>query len=135
MVQRFSVFSGGWVGFKELMVSKKENESKGVTSFYFVQTDGSKIPDNFRPGQFLAIKIPKSAFGGKYEHDFCRNYSLSCSPGQGYLRCSIGKNIDENAEDESPYYGVVSNYMHDHVNEGDKVLVSTFNFSIFMLHQ
>ena len=117
------------------MVSKKEKESKGVTSFYFVHTDGSKIPDNFRPGQFLAIKIPKSAFGGKYDHDFCRNYSLSCSPGQGYLRCSIGKTIDENVEDESPYYGVVSNYMHDYVNEGDKVLVRTFNFSIFMLYQ
>ena len=104
-------------------MSKKEPESKDVTSFYFVHSDGTKIPDNFQPGHYLAIKIPKSAFGEKYDHDCIRNYSLSCSPGQGYLRCSIGRSIDDKVEDDSPYYGAVSNYMHDHVNEGDKVLV------------
>ena len=118
---------GGWVGFKELLVSKKEKESEDVTSFYFVHTDGSKIPDNFQPGHYLAIKIPKSAFGGKYDHDFLRNYSLSCPPGQGFLRCSIGRNIDENSEEESAYHGVVSNYMHDNVNEGDTVLVRSWS--------
>ena len=113
---------GGWNGFKELLVSKKEKESEGVTSFYFVHADGSQIPDNFQPGHYLAVKIPKEAFEGKFDHDFLRNYSLSCSPGQGYLRCSIGRTIDDHA-DEAPYHGIVSNYMLDHVNEGDKVLV------------
>ena len=84
------MFLGGWVGFKELMVSKREEESKGITSFYFVHTDGSRIPDNFRPGQFLAIKIPKSAFGGKYDHDF---------------DWSQAKDIDSDTMKESSHFG------------------------------
>ena len=114
---------GGWNGFKELIVTKKEKESKNVASFYFGHVDGSKMPDNFKPGQYLAISIPKAAFNGIYEHDNTRNYSLSCAPGKGYLRCSIGRSV----EDEEPHYhGVVSNHMHDHVNEGDKILVRKY---------
>ena len=115
-------FKGGWVGFKELMVTKKEKESKNVTSFYFGHTDGTKIPDNFKPGQYIAIKVPSSAFGAEYDHDMCRNYSVSCAPGQGYLRCSIGRSIDQSDPDEI-YHGIVSNYMHDQISQGDKVLV------------
>ena len=104
------------------MVTKKEKESKNVTSFYFGHTDGTKIPDNFKPGQYIAIKVPSSAFGGEYDHDMCRNYSVSCAPGQGYLRCSIGRSIDQSDPDEI-YHGIVSNYMHDQISQGDKVLV------------
>ena len=103
-------------------MTKKEKESKNVTSFYFGHTDGTKIPDNFKPGQYIAIKVPSSAFGGEYDHDMCRNYSVSCAPGQGYLRCSIGRSIDQSDPDEI-YHGIVSNYMHDQISQGDKVLV------------
>ena len=103
-------------------MTKKEKESKNVTSFYFGQPDGSKMPDDFKPGQYLAIKIPQTALGGKFDHDVIRNYSLSCAPGQGYLRCSIGRSVDEHASD-APYYGTASSFMHDEINEGDKVLV------------
>ena len=104
------------------MVTKKEKESKNVTSFYFGHTDGTKIPDNFKPGQYIAIKVPSSAFGGQYDHDMCRNYSVSCAPGQGYLRCSIGRSIDQSDPDKI-YHGIVSNHMHDQINQGDKVMV------------
>ena len=77
------------------------------------------MPDNFKAGQYLALRIPKSAFNGKYDHDCTRNYSVSCAPGKGYLRCSIGRNIDDD------YHGIVSGYMHDHVKEGHNVLVRT----------
>ena len=103
-------------------MTKKEKESKNVTSFYLGHTDGTKIPDNFKPGQYIAIKVPSSAFGGEYDHDMCRNYSVSCAPGQGYLRCSIGRSIDQSDPDEI-YHGIVSNYMHDQISQGDKVLV------------
>ena len=108
-------------------MTKKEKESKNVTSFYFGHVDGSKIPDNFKPGHYLGLKIPRAALSGKYEYDMIRNYSLSCAPGLGYLRCSIGRSIDEH-DPESPYYGTVSTYMHDNINEGDKVLVSIYPF-------
>ena len=97
-------------------------ESNEVASFYFGHIDGSKMPDNFQPGQYLGLKIPKDVLGKEYEHDMVRNYSVSCAPGQGYLRSSIGRNISH-ADAESTYHGTVSNYMHDNVHEGDKVLV------------
>ena len=103
-------------------MTKKEKESKNVTSFYFGHTDGTKIPDNFKPGQYIAIKVPSSAFGGEYDHDMCRNYSVSCSPGKGYLRCSIGRSIDKSDPDKI-HHGIVSNYMHDQISQGEKVLV------------
>ena len=119
-----------------MLVSKKIKESKNVTSFYFEHIDGRPIPDNFQPGQYLAIKIPRDHHRDGYEFDRLRNYSLSCAPGQGYLRCSIGRNITPlNGPESKPYYGTVSNYMHDHVNEGDTVLVSTFLFqNILLIH-
>ena len=106
-------------------MTKTQKESKNVTSFYFGHIDGSKIPDNFKPGHYLALKIPKASLVGKFDYDMIRNYSLSCAPGQGYLRCSIGRSIDEHDSGihDSPYYGTVSNYMHDNIKEVDKVLV------------
>ena len=101
---------------------KKEKESKNVTSFYFGHVDGSKVSDNWQAGQYLGLKIPKEAFGDEFDHDVTRNYSVSCAPGQGYLRCSIGRSISQE-DPELTYYGTVSNFMHDKVNEGDKVLV------------
>ena len=103
-------------------MTKKEKESENVISFYFGHTDGTKIPDNFKPGQYIAIKVPSSAFGGDYDHDMCRNYSVSCAPGQGYLRCSIGRSIDK-SDPNKIHHGIVSNYMHDQISQGEKVLV------------
>ena len=101
-----------------MVVFKKEKESTDVISFYFRHVDGSKLADDFQPGQYLSLRIPKEAIGDGAEYDMTRNYSLSCAPGLGYYRCSIKR---DNTSDQTN--GIVSNFMHDHVNVNDKVLV------------
>ena len=88
-----------------------------VTSFYFKNIDGSKLADDFKPGQYLSIRINKEMFGGKIEYDMTRNYSMSCAPGLGYYRCSIKR---ENSGDLT---GMVSNFMHDRIEVNDKIWV------------
>ncbi len=42
---------GGWKGFKQFHVIKKERESSVITSFYLSPKDGSPLP-SFKPGQY-----------------------------------------------------------------------------------
>jgi len=97
---------GGWRGFKELKVVKKEAESKEVISFTLQRKDGVKCPD-FAPGQYLTVKVK-----GDAEYDHMRNYSLSCAPGVGMLRISVKRD------------GTVSKRLHDDVRVGDDVLAA-----------
>lgn len=83
--------------------------------------DDKKVFDNFLPGQYVGIKIPKERIGQDY--DIVRNFSLSCAPGQGYLRCSIKKSCDANGVGDI-YNGLVSHFMHEQVNIGDHVWLS-----------
>ena len=101
-----------------MVVFRKDKESTDVTSFYFRNIDGSQVPDNFKPGQYLSLGIPKEAMGNDVEYDMTRNYTVSCAPGLGYFRSSIKR---DNSGDQT---GIVSNFMHDNIDVGDKVLVS-----------
>ena len=114
-----------------MVVFKKEQESTDVTSFYFKNIDGSKLADDFKPGQYLSLRIKKEMFGDGVEFDMTRNYSMSCAPGLGHYRCSIKR---DNSGDQT---GMVSNYMHDHVNVNDKILVScdSIGSSFFTLNR
>lgn len=100
---------GGWKGFRDFVVDKKEKESDLITSFYLKPKDGKPIA-TFKPGQYLTIKadIP----GEKYTH--IRHYSLSDAPRKDYYRISVKKESSE----QNPS-GIVSNYLHESVEEGD----------------
>lgn len=106
---------GGWVGFREFKVVKKEKESEVITSFYLKSADGEPIMD-YLPGQYISIKaeIP----GAKYEH--LRQYSLSTAPGKDTYRISVKK---EEAGGDYPD-GVVSTFLHEQVEEGDTVKIT-----------
>ncbi|BDD06759.1 NO-inducible flavohemoprotein [Aureibacter tunicatorum] len=101
---------GGFRGIKEFIVDKKIKESESITSFYLKPYDNKGIPD-FIPGQYIAISL-KIDEG----HLHTRNYSLSDAPNEEYLRISVKK------EGYHPK-GIVSNYLHDHVNVGDKIQI------------
>lgn len=107
-----AVQKGGWSGFRDFVVRKKVKESDVITSFYFESKDGEAIAD-FVPGQYISVRF--SIEGEKYTH--IRQYSLSDAPGKNYYRISVKKESwdDERAD------GVVSTYLHDHVEEGDVV--------------
>ncbi|WP_026591256.1 NO-inducible flavohemoprotein [Bacillus sp. UNC437CL72CviS29] len=100
---------GGWKDFRNFVVVKKEKESDVITSFYFKPEDGGEL-STFLPGQYVTIQL--NIEGETYTHN--RQYSLSDAPGKGYYRISVKREIAAETPD-----GKVSNYLHDHVQEGD----------------
>lgn len=102
--------SGGWRGFRDFRVIKKEKESTFVTSFYLRPEDGQPLP-TYKPGQYLTLQA--DIRGESYTH--MRHYSLSHAPGNDFYRISVKKELGNG---EIPD-GIVSTYLHDHVQEGD----------------
>ncbi|MED0681138.1 NO-inducible flavohemoprotein [Aneurinibacillus thermoaerophilus] len=115
MYQQAERQEGGWAGFRKFIVVKKVKESDVITSFYLKPEDGQAIA-SFLPGQYISMKI--GIPGEKYTH--IRQYSLSDSPGKDYYRISV-KREDESADKPA---GIVSTYLHKHVQEGDVLQIS-----------
>lgn len=105
---------GGWSGFRNFIVDRKVVESEVITSFYLKPEDNNGIAD-FSPGQYISIQLEIA--GEKFTH--IRQYSLSDAPGKDYYRISVKRE----AGTENPD-GLVSNYLHDGVNQGDILKVS-----------
>lgn len=105
--------NGGWRLFKPFKVAKKVAESEEVTSFYFEPEDGTQLPD-FKPGQYITVrvKVPGDEFTS------VRHYTLSEALENNQYRISVKR------EDACEPNGVVSNYLHDQVNEGDTIELS-----------
>lgn len=107
--------AGGWEGYKDFYIEKKIKESEDVTSFYLKPKDGKEMAI-YKPGQYLTLKatIP----GEKYTH--IRHYSISEAPGKDYYRISVKREDDDRSTPE----GIVSNYLHNEIKEGDILLFS-----------
>ncbi|MCA9127131.1 MAG: NO-inducible flavohemoprotein [Planctomycetales bacterium] len=103
---------GGWNGKRDFVVDRKVKESDIVTSFYFKPADGGLLP-SFLPGQYITVHIDHPTTPTSP-----RNYSLSDRPGLGYLRISVKR--EPAALADAPA-GLISNYLHDAINEGDRV--------------
>ena len=100
---------GGWRGTRRFVVQKKIKESELVTSFVLAPVDGAPLID-YQPGQYLSVRVkPNSA-----EYVEIRQYSLSDKFNGSHYRISVKR-------EPLPLAGVVSNYLHDFVNEGDVV--------------
>ncbi|MEL6496593.1 MAG: 2Fe-2S iron-sulfur cluster-binding protein [Cyanobacteria bacterium J06623_7] len=100
-----------WQDWRDFKVIKKQVESKEITSFYLQPADGKSIPD-FKPGQYLTIKLDTDR-----DRPVIRTYSLSDYPeSQDYYRLSIKREGAPKNLDVPP--GVASNFMHDHITEG-----------------
>jgi len=105
--------SGGWRYFKPFVVSNKVKESDLITSFYLKPKDGTPLP-SFLPGQYITVQL--SIEGEAYKHN--RQYSLSHSANEEWYRISVKREADSNPR------GKVSNWLHDHVQVGDELLIS-----------
>jgi nitric oxide dioxygenase len=117
---------GGWREFRNFVVARKEKESSMITSFYLKPEDGKPIA-SFKPGQYLTFKMHLPGV----PHDVMRNYSLSDSPHKDYYRVSIKREPGVKDLEDSPK-GVVSNYFHDHLEEGAVVSVHTPTGNFFL---
>jgi nitric oxide dioxygenase len=107
---RSAAAPGGWRDFKAFRVERKVAESEVITSFYLVPADDALLPA-FEPGQYISIKIqPSKAQPLAFPFTQIRQYSISCAPNGRHYRISVRR-------EAAP--GQVSNYLHDHVKEGD----------------
>jgi nitric oxide dioxygenase len=108
--------AGGWAGYRAFRVESKVKESDVITSFYLVPQDGEAIAD-FESGQYVSVKLEIP--GEKNTH--IRQYSLSDAPGKPYYRISVKR---EDAIVGKPA-GKVSLYLHEHIDQGDVLWLST----------
>ena len=99
---------GGWTGRRPFVVDRKVRESEIVTSFYLKPQDRGPLPA-FKPGQYVTVNIDHPTTPTSP-----RNYSLSDGPDQEHYRISVKR------EPGTPP-GLISNYLHDHVNRGDVI--------------
>ncbi|KGR78327.1 NO-inducible flavohemoprotein [Ureibacillus manganicus] len=105
--------NGGWRLFKLFKVAKKVEENAEITSFYLVPEDGSALP-GFEAGQYITVRA--KAPGEEYIAN--RHYTLSQPSNANEFRISVKR------EDACDPKGVISNYLHNNVNEGDVIEVS-----------
>ncbi|WP_226656750.1 NO-inducible flavohemoprotein [Pseudalkalibacillus hwajinpoensis] len=105
---------GGWEKERVFVVDRKEQESDVITSFYLKPLDDKPIA-SFRAGQYISVKV--SIPGDQFTH--IRQYSLSDVPGKAYYRISVKKEADTSKPD-----GIVSNYLHDHVEVNDELSIT-----------
>ncbi|MGO4568927.1 NO-inducible flavohemoprotein [Rhizobium sp. 2YAF20] len=94
---------GGWVGWRRFRVETKRRESDIITSFVLKPEDGGPVVQH-RPGQYLTFRIVVPDAG---EHR--RNYSISSASNGSHYRISVKREPS----------GLISNYLHDNVSEGD----------------
>ncbi|OLU18886.1 nitric oxide dioxygenase [Pseudomonas sp. PA1(2017)] len=93
---------GGWRGSRDFRVVSKNVESEEITSFLLAPVDGGAVLRQ-QPGQYIGLRM---VIDGQEQR---RNYSLSAQGNGRDYRISVKR------ENE----GKVSNYLHDHVQEGD----------------
>lgn len=101
-----AVAEGGWRGVRRFRVARKQAESTEITSFYLEPQDGGAVIVHL-PGQYLGLR---AVIDGKEQR---RNYSLSANANGRSLRISVKREPG----------GVVSNYLHDQIQEGDTLEV------------
>lgn len=94
---------GGWVGWRRFRVETKRRESDIITSFVLKPDDGGPVVEH-RPGQYLTFRFAVPDAG---EHR--RNYSISSASNGRHYRISVKREPS----------GLISNYLHDNVSEGD----------------
>ena len=116
LYEKQTLETNGWTSWRPFKVGKKTIESAEITSFYLYPTDGGKVPTH-TPGQYLSVRTFLPSLNLKQ----ARQYSISSAPTQEYYRISVkrekGQNIDTN--------GLISNYLHDFVNEGDIIDITS----------
>lgn len=105
--------NGGWRLFKPFKVVKKEQENDLIASFYLTPEDGKALPP-YRPGQYITVKVKAPG----EEYTALRHYTVSQAPNGNVYRITVKREAENHPK------GVVSNYLHDHVQEGDTLEIS-----------
>jgi len=122
-LKKVAVENKHWSGSRKFEIGKKvfENERKTICSFYLYPHDRKPLLP-FSPGQYLCIEFdipdPDSPHETTKEQ---RCYSLSDSPNPEYYRISVRCIPAPLDNPDNLPHGLVSNYLHQDVQEGDLV--------------
>ncbi|MBS9435999.1 NO-inducible flavohemoprotein [Photorhabdus noenieputensis] len=108
---------GGWRGLRPFRINRKEIKSDVICSFEFVPQDGGKVMD-YKPGQYLSIYLADNSFDNRE----IRQYSLTTAPNGSSYRIAIKREPQ----------GIVSNHMHDKMQEGDTVWLAAPRGDFFL---
>ena len=114
---------GSWLGWRSFKIAKKVQESSEITSFYLKPSDDGDLPSH-QAGQYISVRVLVDELGLKQP----RQYTLSDSPQQDYLRISV-KREDEKGDLAG---GWVSNTLHG-LAEGAEIEVSAPTGNFFLL--
>jgi nitric oxide dioxygenase len=121
--ERTAAALGGWVGWREFVVTGKQPESDVITSFVLEPADGGPVV-NFEPGQYIGVNVPVPRLGLRQ----IRQYSLSDAPNGRSYRISVKR--EDGAEPEQK--GYVSTLLHDEVQIGDKIQLAAPHGNFFI---
>ena len=115
--------AGAWDGYREFRVERRvyENADRSICSFHLVSGDAGPLPP-FKPGQYLTFKLATQVVRGYGSGHLVRCYSLSDRPAKDRYRISV-KRVPAPADHPEAPPGVVSNYFHDHLQAGDRLMV------------
>lgn len=105
---------GGWTGWRPFVVKHKIAESSEITSFYLYPADGGAV-ELHQPGQYLSLRV----FLAELNLMQPRQYSISCAPNGQFYRISVKREAGSKHPD-----GMISNHIHDAIQEGDIVELS-----------
>ena len=103
--------AGGWMGYKEFVVARKESASSIATSLYLAPKDGNIVP-TYKAGQYLGVRVSIPDVGTVQ-----RNYTIS-GHSEKEFRISIKKEAGHARPD-----GLVSSFLHS-LPVGSVVLVT-----------
>lgn len=99
----------GWQGFKAFKVIRSQRESSNIRSFYLQPDDGGSLQPHLA-GQYITVRVNTE------NGEQMRNYSLSNLPSSDVYRISVKRETTDNTDAPD---GVVSNFLHEQVTEGD----------------
>lgn len=103
-----------WAGGElRVRVARVVDETHDVRTFLFAAIE--PVAFAYRPGQFMALQV---LIEGKIVY---RSYTISTSPSRPNL---IGVTVKRVAAEKDQPPGQVSNWLHDHLKEGDKLTIN-----------
>ncbi len=109
-----AVAEGGWTGWRFFKVVEKSKQTDNVTSFKLVPVDNGKMPE-VKAGQYISVRV----FVKGQDLIQPRQYTVVKADATS-LTIAVKK---VEAVEKSPA-GMVSNTLHNDINEGDVVEVS-----------
>lgn len=109
-----AVAEGGWTGWRFFKVAEKSKQTDNVTSFKLVPIDNGKMPE-VKAGQYISVRV----FVKGQDLIQPRQYTVVKADATS-LTIAVKK---VEAVEKSPA-GMVSNTLHNDINEGDVVEVS-----------